>query len=83
MVLDKAPAYAVGFMEPLTELVTDRRGYSSESCGGYLDASDAGYITTPGYPLEYPPHQNCRWVITAPEPSQRTSPQLLHFEIEN
>uniref|UniRef100_A0A8C6URF6 Neuropilin 2b n=1 Tax=Neogobius melanostomus TaxID=47308 RepID=A0A8C6URF6_9GOBI len=28
---------------------------------GYLDASQAGYITTPGYPLEYPPHQNCHF----------------------
>uniref|UniRef100_A0A8C9YDZ2 Neuropilin n=1 Tax=Sander lucioperca TaxID=283035 RepID=A0A8C9YDZ2_SANLU len=52
-------------------------------CGGYLDASDAGYITTPGYPLEYPPHQNCRWVITAPEPSQRIVLNFNpHFEIE-
>ncbi|KAI3356486.1 hypothetical protein L3Q82_017693, partial [Scortum barcoo] len=55
----------------------------SEPCGGYLDASDAGYITTPGYPLEYPPHQNCRWVITAPEPSQRIVLNFNpHFEIE-
>uniref|UniRef100_A0A8C9YE48 Neuropilin n=1 Tax=Sander lucioperca TaxID=283035 RepID=A0A8C9YE48_SANLU len=44
---------------------------------------DAGYITTPGYPLEYPPHQNCRWVITAPEPSQRIVLNFNpHFEIE-
>uniref|UniRef100_A0A8C9YEF5 Neuropilin n=1 Tax=Sander lucioperca TaxID=283035 RepID=A0A8C9YEF5_SANLU len=56
---------------------------TSEPCGGYLDASDAGYITTPGYPLEYPPHQNCRWVITAPEPSQRIVLNFNpHFEIE-
>uniref|UniRef100_A0A8C3APL1 Neuropilin n=1 Tax=Cyclopterus lumpus TaxID=8103 RepID=A0A8C3APL1_CYCLU len=54
-----------------------------EPCGGYLDASDAGYITTPGYPLEYPPHQNCRWVITAPESSQRIVLNFNpHFEIE-
>uniref|UniRef100_A0A3B4FBL1 Neuropilin n=1 Tax=Pundamilia nyererei TaxID=303518 RepID=A0A3B4FBL1_9CICH len=44
---------------------------------------DAGYITTPGYPLEYPPHQNCRWVITAPESSQRIVLNFNpHFEIE-
>uniref|UniRef100_A0A3Q0S8W6 Neuropilin n=1 Tax=Amphilophus citrinellus TaxID=61819 RepID=A0A3Q0S8W6_AMPCI len=56
---------------------------ASEPCGGYLDASDAGYITTPGYPLEYPPHQNCRWIITAPEPSQRIVLNFNpHFEIE-
>ncbi|KAK2839559.1 hypothetical protein Q5P01_013299 [Channa striata] len=56
---------------------------ASEPCGGYLDASDAGYITTPGYPLEYPPHQNCRWIITAPESSQRIVLNFNpHFEIE-
>uniref|UniRef100_A0A8C5HRD3 Neuropilin n=1 Tax=Gouania willdenowi TaxID=441366 RepID=A0A8C5HRD3_GOUWI len=56
---------------------------TSEPCGGLLDASNAGYITTPGYPLEYPPHQNCRWVITAPEPSQRIVLNFNpHFEIE-
>uniref|UniRef100_A0A671VP02 Neuropilin n=1 Tax=Sparus aurata TaxID=8175 RepID=A0A671VP02_SPAAU len=56
---------------------------SSEPCGGYFDASKAGYITTPGYPLEYPPHQNCRWVITAPEPLQRIVLNFNpHFEIE-
>uniref|UniRef100_A0AAQ5Z029 Neuropilin n=1 Tax=Amphiprion ocellaris TaxID=80972 RepID=A0AAQ5Z029_AMPOC len=56
---------------------------ASEPCGGHLDASDAGYITTPGYPLEYPPHQNCRWVITAPEMSQRIVLNFNpHFEIE-
>uniref|UniRef100_A0A672T981 Neuropilin n=1 Tax=Sinocyclocheilus grahami TaxID=75366 RepID=A0A672T981_SINGR len=55
----------------------------TEPCGGHLDASDAGYITTPGYPLEYPPHQNCRWVITAPEPSQRIVLNFNpHFELE-
>uniref|UniRef100_A0A8D2ZVM9 Neuropilin n=1 Tax=Scophthalmus maximus TaxID=52904 RepID=A0A8D2ZVM9_SCOMX len=57
--------------------------FQFDPCGGYLDASDAGYITTPGYPLEYPPHQNCRWVITAPEPSQRIVLNFNpHFEIE-
>lgn len=52
-------------------------------CGGVLDASEAGYITSPGYPLEYPPHQNCHWIITAPEPSQRIVLNFNpHFEIE-
>ncbi|KAL0985653.1 hypothetical protein UPYG_G00160020 [Umbra pygmaea] len=55
----------------------------AEPCGGQFDASEAGYITTPGYPLEYPPHQNCRWVITAPEPSQRIVLNFNpHFELE-
>uniref|UniRef100_A0A674DLI8 Neuropilin n=1 Tax=Salmo trutta TaxID=8032 RepID=A0A674DLI8_SALTR len=54
-----------------------------EVCGDTLDASDPGYITSPGYPLEYPPHQNCQWVITAPEPSQRIVLNFNpHFELE-
>lgn len=54
-----------------------------EKCGGQVDATDAGYITSPGYPLEYPPHQNCEWVITAPEPTQRIVLNFNpHFELE-
>uniref|UniRef100_A0A8C2CAV8 Neuropilin n=1 Tax=Cyprinus carpio TaxID=7962 RepID=A0A8C2CAV8_CYPCA len=53
------------------------------TCGGQLDASNAGYITSPGYPLEYPPHQSCQWVISAPEPSQRIVLNFNpHFELE-
>nr|AAR11554.1 neuropilin 2a [Danio rerio] len=55
----------------------------SETCGGHLDASGAGYITSPGFPLEYPPHQSCQWVISAPEPSQRIVLNFNpHFELE-
>uniref|UniRef100_A0A665XC31 Neuropilin n=1 Tax=Echeneis naucrates TaxID=173247 RepID=A0A665XC31_ECHNA len=58
-------------------------GFRGEECGSVLDASEAGYITSPGYPLEYPPHQNCHWIITAPEPSQRIVLNFNpHFEIE-
>ncbi|KAI5090210.1 neuropilin-2 precursor, partial [Silurus meridionalis] len=57
--------------------------FAGEKCGGQVDATEAGYITSPGYPLEYPPHQNCEWVITAPEPSQRISLNFNpHFELE-
>ncbi|KAA0722745.1 Neuropilin-2 Vascular endothelial cell growth factor 165 receptor 2 [Triplophysa tibetana] len=53
------------------------------TCGGHLDASDAGYITSPGYPMEYPPHQSCQWVINAPEPTQRIVLNFNpHFELE-
>lgn len=54
-----------------------------EKCGGHVDASNAGYITSPGYPSEYPPHQNCEWEITAPEPTQRIVLNFNpHFELE-
>uniref|UniRef100_A0A8C7JPC7 Neuropilin n=1 Tax=Oncorhynchus kisutch TaxID=8019 RepID=A0A8C7JPC7_ONCKI len=65
------------------QTLVDPELYQSEACGGHFDASNAGYITTPGYPLEYPPHQSCRWVVTAPEPSQRIVLNFNpHFELE-
>nr|XP_023695789.1 neuropilin-2-like isoform X1 [Paramormyrops kingsleyae] len=64
-------------------LMSTAHGNEGGGCGGQLDASDAGYITSPGYPLEYPAHQNCLWVITAPEPSQRIVLNFNpHFELE-
>ncbi|KAJ8394484.1 hypothetical protein AAFF_G00044940 [Aldrovandia affinis] len=59
------------------------QGDDEVECGAQLDASNAGYVTSPGYPHEYPPHQNCQWVITAPEPSQRIVLNFNpHFELE-
>uniref|UniRef100_A0A671WQA8 Neuropilin 2a n=1 Tax=Sparus aurata TaxID=8175 RepID=A0A671WQA8_SPAAU len=67
----------------MCHLASRVRGEDAAECGGVLDASEAGYITSPGYPLEYPPHQNCHWIITAPEPSQRIVLNFNpHFEIE-
>uniref|UniRef100_A0A803YAF1 CUB domain-containing protein n=1 Tax=Meleagris gallopavo TaxID=9103 RepID=A0A803YAF1_MELGA len=52
-------------------------------CGGRLNSKDAGYITSPGYPNDYPSHQNCEWVIYAPEPNQKIILNFNpHFEIE-
>ncbi|TKS66343.1 Neuropilin-2 Vascular endothelial cell growth factor 165 receptor 2 [Collichthys lucidus] len=63
--------------------VASTGAYQATVCGGVYDASEAGYITSPGYPLEYPPHQNCHWIVTAPEPSQRIVLNFNpHFEIE-
>ncbi|KAM3857192.1 neuropilin-2a [Diretmus argenteus] len=71
----------IGFLMAICHLASGVHG--EEECGGVLDASEAGYITSPGYPLEYPPHQNCHWIITAPEPSQRIVLNFNpHFEIE-
>ncbi|XP_063788726.1 neuropilin-2 isoform X1 [Pseudophryne corroboree] len=58
-------------------------GQEVSSCGGRLNAKDAGYITSPGYPNDYPSHQNCEWVISAPEPNQKIVLNFNpHFEIE-
>lgn len=73
----------IGFLLALLHLALRVSGEDVPECGGVLDASGAGYITSPGYPLEYPPHQNCHWLITAPEPSQRIVLNFNpHFEIE-
>ncbi|NWS40434.1 NRP2 protein, partial [Probosciger aterrimus] len=55
----------------------------AQPCGGRLNSKDAGYITSPGYPNDYPSHQNCEWVIYAPEPNQKIILNFNpHFEIE-
>ncbi|CAJ1086917.1 neuropilin-2a isoform X1 [Xyrichtys novacula] len=73
----------IGFLMAMCHLALRVRGEEASECGGVFDASEAGYITSPGYPLEYPPHQNCHWIITAPEPSQRIVLNFNpHFEIE-
>lgn len=73
----------IGFLIAVCHLAARVRGEEGTECRGIFDASEAGYITSPGYPLEYPPHQNCQWIITAPEPSQRIVLNFNpHFEIE-
>ncbi|XP_004860031.1 cubilin [Heterocephalus glaber] len=41
----------------------------SLACGGYIyihDADSTGYVTSPNYPNNYPPHADCVWIISAP-----------------
>ncbi|KAM9123088.1 neuropilin-2 isoform 1-T1 [Pangshura tecta] len=58
-------------------------GEAVQSCGGRLNSKDAGYITSPEYPQDYPSHQNCEWVIYAPEANQKIILNFNpHFEIE-
>lgn len=48
-----------------------------------MNSKDAGYITSPGYPQDYPSHQNCEWIVYAPEPNQKIVLNFNpHFEIE-
>ncbi|CAN9498418.1 unnamed protein product [Ophioblennius macclurei] len=73
----------IGFLMTMCHLALRVTGEGVRECGGVLDASEPGYITSPGYPLEYPSHQNCHWIVTAPEPSQRIVLNFNpHFEIE-
>ncbi|XP_008589891.1 PREDICTED: neuropilin-2 [Galeopterus variegatus] len=59
------------------------RSQPDPPCGGRLNSKDAGYITSPGYPQDYPSHQNCEWIVYAPEPNQKIVLNFNpHFEIE-
>ncbi|XP_078085041.1 neuropilin-2a isoform X1 [Mustelus asterias] len=54
-----------------------------EPCGERLNAREAGYITSPGYPHDYTAHQKCEWVIYAPESHQKILLNFNpHFELE-
>nr|XP_033800575.1 neuropilin-2 isoform X2 [Geotrypetes seraphini] len=58
-------------------------GQAGQSCGSRLNAKEAGYITSPGYPNDYPSYQNCEWIIYTPEPNQKIVLNFNpHFEIE-
>uniref|UniRef100_A0A4W6BU07 CUB domain-containing protein n=1 Tax=Lates calcarifer TaxID=8187 RepID=A0A4W6BU07_LATCA len=45
----------------------------NDSCGWNitLETDAVSYVTTAGYPMEYPPSQHCTWVVTAPQPDNK------------
>nr|VZI15896.1 unnamed protein product [Spirometra erinaceieuropaei] len=47
------------------ELLPDKKSCQSLACGGYLRKGE-GYITSPGFPKEYPPNSRCIWRIEVP-----------------
>uniref|UniRef100_A0A3B5ATH7 Neuropilin n=1 Tax=Stegastes partitus TaxID=144197 RepID=A0A3B5ATH7_9TELE len=49
-----------------------------------IPISTANYLTSPGYPMSYPPSQRCVWVISAPGPHQRILINFNpHFDLED
>uniref|UniRef100_A0A8C4DQK3 Neuropilin n=1 Tax=Dicentrarchus labrax TaxID=13489 RepID=A0A8C4DQK3_DICLA len=57
---------------------------SADKCGGNIRISTANYLTSPGYPMSYPPSQRCVWVISAPGPHQRILINFNpHFDLED
>uniref|UniRef100_A0A3Q2D2C7 Neuropilin n=1 Tax=Cyprinodon variegatus TaxID=28743 RepID=A0A3Q2D2C7_CYPVA len=57
---------------------------SVDKCGGNIRISSASYLTSPGYPVSYPPSQRCVWVISAPGPHQRILINFNpHFDLED
>uniref|UniRef100_A0A8C6PHQ8 Neuropilin n=1 Tax=Nothobranchius furzeri TaxID=105023 RepID=A0A8C6PHQ8_NOTFU len=56
----------------------------ADKCGGNIRISSASYLTSPGYPMSYPPSQRCAWVISAPGPHQRILINFNpHFDLED
>ncbi|XP_072020163.1 LOW QUALITY PROTEIN: cubilin-like [Amphiura filiformis] len=50
-------------------------------CGGRLDASQGGVITSENYPNRYPRGQNCTWIIESPNPVDRVILTFTHLDI--
>uniref|UniRef100_A0A096M327 Neuropilin n=1 Tax=Poecilia formosa TaxID=48698 RepID=A0A096M327_POEFO len=60
------------------------RSLTTHKCGGNIRISSASYLTSPGYPMSYPPSQRCMWVISAPGPHQRILINFNpHFDLED
>ncbi|XP_074549445.1 cubilin [Halichoeres trimaculatus] len=62
------------------------RGFSarfSEACGATITTDDlGGAIASPRYPAQYPPNQNCSWIIRAQEPFNHVTLSFTDFELE-
>ncbi|KAG7524919.1 neuropilin-1 isoform X2 [Solea senegalensis] len=60
------------------------KAFKNDKCGGNIRISAASYLTSPGYPMSYPPSQRCTWVISAPGPHQRILINFNpHFDLED
>ncbi|KAJ4925504.1 hypothetical protein JOQ06_018234 [Pogonophryne albipinna] len=60
------------------------KAFKNDKCGDNIRISTANYLTSPGYPLAYPPSQRCVWVISAPGPHQRILINFNpHFDLED
>lgn len=50
-------------------------------CGGIMDITTHGTITSPGSPGKYPPNRDCEWVLTAP-PGKRIHFHFFTMQLE-
>uniref|UniRef100_A0A3P9CHJ1 Cubilin n=1 Tax=Maylandia zebra TaxID=106582 RepID=A0A3P9CHJ1_9CICH len=64
----------------------NHRGFSarfSEACGATIVTDDnGGAIASPRYPAQYPPNQNCSWIIRAQEPLNHVTLSFTDFDLE-
>uniref|UniRef100_A0A7N6B4B9 Neuropilin n=1 Tax=Anabas testudineus TaxID=64144 RepID=A0A7N6B4B9_ANATE len=66
------------------EIFSVVKAFKNDKCGGNIRISTANYLTSPGYPMSYPPSQRCVWVISAPGPHQRILINFNpHFDLED
>uniref|UniRef100_A0A669DQK6 Cubilin n=1 Tax=Oreochromis niloticus TaxID=8128 RepID=A0A669DQK6_ORENI len=65
---------------------SSHRGFSarfSEACGATIITDDnGGAIASPRYPAQYPPNQNCSWIIRAQEPLNHVTLSFTDFDLE-
>ncbi|XP_061163426.1 low-density lipoprotein receptor-related protein 12-like [Saccostrea echinata] len=53
----------------------------SINCNKHIH-SEVGYITSPLYPRDYPPHMDCKWTIHMQNPTDRIQLRLLDFAVQ-
>ncbi|KAM4534255.1 cubilin [Odontesthes bonariensis] len=74
------------FVRFRSDTSNSRRGFSarfSEACGSTITTdNNGGAIASPRYPAQYPPNQNCSWIIKAQEPFNHVTLSFTDFELE-
>ncbi|BHF63145.1 Bone morphoproteintic protein 1 [Sparganum proliferum] len=63
------------------KLLPDEKSCQSLACGDYL-RKGSGYITSPGFPKEYPPNSRCIWRIEVPS-GFFVVLKFIRFELED
>uniref|UniRef100_A0A669EKT9 Cubilin n=1 Tax=Oreochromis niloticus TaxID=8128 RepID=A0A669EKT9_ORENI len=57
--------------------------FFSTACGATIITDDnGGAIASPRYPAQYPPNQNCSWIIRAQEPLNHVTLSFTDFDLE-
>ena len=51
------------------------------ACGGLINATSAGYLSSPYYPNDYPKNLDCEWQIIVPV-GERIKIEFTTFDVE-
>ncbi|XP_033121805.1 uncharacterized protein LOC117120830 [Anneissia japonica] len=72
---------AVGNIEYSDPLVLTTRNFTSGDCSDGTLTDTAGNITSPNFPVEYPPNADCAYIITLPDNNMRVRLRFESFDL--